>query len=44
MKDYIAHSRVKFSQYMHEKIFTISPEFTWDLGQFVKFALCSSKN
>lgn len=35
MTDYTAHSTVKFTQYIHEKVFTMSPEFTWDMASFV---------
>lgn len=35
MNDYIAQSRLYPTPFMFDKIFTISPEFTWDLNTFV---------
>jgi hypothetical protein len=35
MTDYTAVSRAVPSIYLHDKIFTISPEFTWEMNQFV---------
>jgi hypothetical protein len=36
MTEYISKSRVYPTPYLFDKIFTISPEFTWDLKSFVR--------
>lgn len=41
MEDYTAHKRVYFTQYLHEKVFTMHPQFTWDLDKFVKNSIFS---
>ena len=43
MKDYTAKFRVYPTPYLFDKIFTISPEFTWDLNNFVSLTLLSSR-
>ena len=43
MKDYTAKFRVYPTPYLFDKIFTISPEFTWDLNNFVITFLLSSR-
>lgn len=35
MNDYISQSRLYPTPFMFDKIFTISPEFTWDLTTFL---------
>ena len=35
MDDYTAHAKVRISRYIHDKIFTMPPQFTYDLNVFV---------
>ena len=35
MKDFTARSKVYPTPYLYDKIFTLSPEFTWDINTFV---------
>lgn len=42
MKDYTSKFRVYPTPYLFDKIFTISPEFTWDLNNFVTIIIYSA--
>lgn len=40
MTDFTARSRLYATPFMFDKIFTIGPEFTWDIHEFVRPVRC----